>query len=62
MRCNDADCERPPVLNVVGADGKTYRIAVGDGITKDTAAIQKAIESYRITEEQKAYLRTLKIK
>lgn len=25
-------------------------------------AIQKAIESYRITEEQKAYLRTLKIK
>ena len=25
-------------------------------------AIQKAIESYRITPEQKAYLRTLKIK
>ena len=25
-------------------------------------AIQKAIESYRITDEQKAYLRTLKIK
>ena len=25
-------------------------------------AIQKAIESYRITEEQKTYLRTLKIK
>ena len=24
-------------------------------------AIQKAIESYRITEEQKAYLRTLRI-
>ena len=24
--------------------------------------IQKAIESYRITDEQKAYLRTLKIK
>lgn len=25
-------------------------------------AIQKAIESYRITEEQKVYLRTLKVK
>ena len=25
-------------------------------------AIQKAIESYRITDEQKAYLRTLKVK
>ena len=36
--------------------------AVGDGITKDTAAIQKAIESYRITPEQKEYLRTLKVK
>jgi hypothetical protein len=25
-------------------------------------AIQKAVESYRITDEQKAYLRTLKVK
>ena len=25
-------------------------------------AIQKAIESYRITDEQKSYLRTLKVK
>lgn len=42
----DADGEKRPVL-----DRWTHN-----------KAIQKAIESYRITDEQKAYLRTLKIK
>jgi len=34
---------------------------VGDGKTMNTKAIQKAIESYQLSEETKIYLRSLKI-
>ena len=34
--------------------------AVGDGKNLDSVAIQKAIESYRVSDEHKEYLRTLK--
>ena len=34
--------------------------AKGDGATKDTAAIQKAIESYRVSDEHKEYLKSLR--
>ena len=35
--------------------------AIGDGVTVNTKAIQKAIESYRITNEQKSLLRQMRI-
>ena len=36
--------------------------AVADGNTMNTKAIQKAIESFRVSAEHKQYLKTLKIK
>ncbi len=38
------------------------RIRINDGNWTHNKTIQKAIESYRITDEQKEYLRSLKIK
>ena len=43
------------------ADIRYIRSSIDD-IKIDNKAIQKAVESYRITPEQKEYLKTLKIK